>query len=250
LPDCVPDLKRLVEHTRADLLVLDPLSAFLPPALATSDHRIRQALAPLSAAAAETGCAVLLVRCPERSVGPNAVYRGAGSAGALGVALTGMLLAQHPEEPDLTALALTKAHLGQMPPALGFRLETDAARTVLYWSGVVDLSANELCVPRTAGLVRGPRQRAVEFLKRILQNGPCSVSRLQELAAKRGLIWRTVERAKRTLNIRTEHLRETGWRWRLPADELSRPAGTEHADNGPVVNLIRTGPNGEWKPPS
>jgi hypothetical protein len=95
LPDCVPELKRAIEQSSAKLLILDPLSAFVPPGWATSDHRMRQALAPLSAAAAETGCAVLLVRCLGKNVGANAVYRGGGSAGALRLALTGMLLAPH-----------------------------------------------------------------------------------------------------------------------------------------------------------
>jgi hypothetical protein len=161
-----------------------------------------------------------------------------------------MLLAHHPEEPDLTVLALTKAHLGQQPLALGLRFQTDAARTVLCWSGSVDLSANELCVPRTAGLIHGPCQRAVEFLTRFLQNGPRSMSNLQELATKRGLSWRTVERAKRALKILTEQSREKGWLWRLPTDESASAAGTHNASNGSVVCLIRTGPQEEQKPPS
>jgi hypothetical protein len=241
LPDCAPELKRLIQQSGARLLVLDPLAAFVPRTRATRDSHMKRALAPLVAAAAETGCAVLAVRCPDRNVGPNAVYRGAGSAGALGVALTGMLLAPHPAAPGLSVLALTKAHLGSRPLALGFEIRAEDDTTVLNWTGVANLQANELCIPRTRELVHGPNARAAEFLRRILSTGPRPVAQLQELAANAGFVWRTVERAKRTMKILSERLPRMGWLWRLPDDDPDNRSLEQNAGPSQVVCLIRQG---------
>jgi hypothetical protein len=246
LPACVPELKRLIQESAARLLVLDPLGAFVPPELARCDRDIQRALAPLATTAAETGCAVLLVRSPDRNTGPGGVFRGPGRAGAMCLALTGLLIGPHPDIQGVSVLAPTKAHLGQQPPSLGFGFQADAP-TVPDWTGAVDLRADELCVSRTLRLVRGPIDRAAEFLVRILRTGPCAVAKIQELATRKGLAWRTVERAKQRMKVRTQRApRSTGWTWRLAeedgrADDSGAP-GESPSVYGSVVNLIRTNP--------
>jgi putative DNA primase/helicase len=247
LPGCVPELKRHIQESGARLLVLDPLGAFVPPELATSDRGIKQALAPLATAAAETDCAALLVRSPDRNTGPGGAYRGAGSAGAMSLALTGMLIGSHPEALGVSVLALTKAHLAQQPPALGFEFRADAP-TVPDWTGVVDLRADELCAARSRRLVRGPIDRATEFLSRLLRDGPCLVAQIQERATRKGLAWRTVERAKRMMKIRAARApRNTGWVWRLTEGDAAPTdsgvgTGESNSVYGPVAHLIRTNP--------
>src|SRR5205807_1499612 len=62
-PEDVPDLEGLVRHCGAELLVIDPLMAFLPPRVAANlDQCVRQALTPLAGLAARTGCAVVFLR--------------------------------------------------------------------------------------------------------------------------------------------------------------------------------------------
>lgn len=215
-PKCVEQLFDLICDRGADLLVIDPLSAFLPRGI-RSDSDVRRALAPLAGLAAETGCAVLIVRHLARSVGPNAVYRSTGSMGALGAALTGLLLARHPEEPDLRVLAVTKSYLGAPPAALGVRLASTDTGPSLHWTGAVDLSADELCVSRSADAVRRPRERAAEFLRAALAGGPRPVAELEALAAERGLSWTTLKRAKEQLKLKSELVqvseKEQAWRW-------------------------------------
>ena len=122
-PECYHDIVRLVAKYRADLLVIDPMMAYFPPrACANSDQRIRQALSQPAALAHDSHCAVLLVRHLSKAAGANAVYRGSGSIGILGSARTGLLLASHPDDPDLRVLAMTKTNLGPPAPSLGFRL--------------------------------------------------------------------------------------------------------------------------------
>jgi hypothetical protein len=133
-----------------------------------------------------------------------------------------MLLARRPEEPGVSVLALTKAHLGQWPPALGVRFRAPSAVPALEWTGVVDLSADELCVPRAGELVRGPRQRAEEFLRAALGAGPRPVEELEKLATERGVSWRMVLRVKYEIGVIADRARGKafGWEWRLRLRDL------------------------------
>jgi hypothetical protein len=217
IPGGISDLTKLVYEFAADLLVIDPLSAFLPRSAASSELAARQAIGPLSGLAAETGCAVLLVRHRVGASGPNAAYRGRGSGGILGLARTGMVLARHPDDPELRVLALSKTNLGAAGGSLGFRLTPGGT---VEWTGAVDLSADELCGPTAAQVSRRPRERAAEFLREALATGPRPVSELEKLAMERGLNWRTVERAKEALKLSAKQERDgprSCWVWSDPA---------------------------------
>jgi putative DNA primase/helicase len=197
LPGCAAELRRLVTEHCADLLVLDPLAAFLPK----GDER--RALAPLAELAAETGCAVLLCRTD-----PRGAARGA--LGAYGAARTALVLAPHPDDADLWVLAVSKSAYGAPPPSLSFRVRDGAGPE---WCGPTDLSADELCGAPSRAAHR-PRDRAAAFLNELLANGPRPVLEIQHLAAKRCLSWATVERAKAALGVRATRERAgEGFQW-------------------------------------
>ena len=62
-PANLPDLEDLIRTHVADLAVIDPIMAFLPPDVAaTADQCVRRVLTPLAALAARTDCAILLIR--------------------------------------------------------------------------------------------------------------------------------------------------------------------------------------------
>ncbi|MCI0702876.1 MAG: AAA family ATPase [Planctomycetia bacterium] len=218
-PDCIPELSRIIYEHGAELLVIDPMMSFFPPRVCTnSDQRVRQALGPLTALASETGCAILLVRHLSKTSGPSAVYRGSGSIGIVGAARTGLLLSRHPDDPDLRVLAMTKTNVGPLARSLGFRLSTSETGPALQWVGRVDLTADELCGSSASQeIARRPRERAAEFLRLELANGPRAVVELEQLAAERGIGWRTIVRAKEELTIKSEQRHEGGlpvWYWR------------------------------------
>lgn len=235
IPGGIADLTKLVYEFAADLLVIDPLSAFLPRSTASNEQAARQAIGPLSGLAAETGCAVLLVRHRVGAGGPNAAYRGRGSTGILGLARTAMVLARHPDDPELRVLAMTKTNLGAAGGSLGFRL---TANGVVECTGAVDLSADELCGPTAAQVSRRPRERAAEFLREALASGPRPVSELEKLAAERGISWKTVLRAKEGVGVKSEQVwdgERSHWLWRGP----SAPRPEEVAERGEIASIAR-----------
>lgn len=210
LPGGIADLTRLVHEHRAELLVIDPLSAFLPRSCATA-LKVREALFPLAALAHDTGCTVLVVR--HGGVAP-------ARDGALSLARAGLMIARHPDDPDLRVLAVSKSNLSAVPASLGFRLQEGESGAVVQWVGRVDLTAEELVGAGAATAARRPRERAAEFLREALANGPRPVSELEALAAERGLNWKTVTRAKDALKIAAKQERDgeqRRWVWRDPS---------------------------------
>jgi hypothetical protein len=224
LPQCTDAIGRAIREHAVDLAILDPISAFLPREFTTSHQRVRDGLALLAGVARDTGCAILLVRHLTR--GANAA-RGLGGSALFGLARTAMLVARHPEEPGLRVLAMTKAHLGPPPPALGFRLIDGESGSRVEWCGGVDLSAEEASVSQARQWSQRPRERAAEFLLAALANGPVAVAELAKLTAERGIAWRTLERARRHLKVSTKWVKEgsaAGWHWRLASSGNSGAA--------------------------
>ena len=59
-------------------------------------------------------------------------------------------------------------------------------------------------------------ERATEFLSTTLADNPLQVVDIKERAAARAIAWRTVERVKDILGIRSEKLDfGRGWQWRM-----------------------------------
>jgi RecA-family ATPase len=89
-PANIPELEELIRAHVADLVVLDPIVAFLPSNLSSAtDHGVRMSLKPLADLARRTDCAILLVRHLRKKEGGRALYRGLGSIGFVAAARTG-----------------------------------------------------------------------------------------------------------------------------------------------------------------
>ncbi len=226
-PQFPADLTALAESIRehdAALVIIDPMMAFFPPEVsANNDQSIRKALTPMAALAAETGAAILFVRHLRKSGGPNAIYRGAGSIGIMGAMRTGLMISRHPDDQELRVMAQTKSNIGPIGPSFAFRLERNeiTKQAFVDWTGRLDLSAQDLCgggAPARAGRVA--RDRATEWLRQFLADGPRRTVDVQLAANAAGFASRTLDRAKEALRVRSEAVREgdkTVWWWRDPA---------------------------------
>lgn len=233
LPDSIPDLEAAVADRRADLLVIDPLMAFLPPQVAANlDQCVRTALTPLAAMAERTGCAVLLVRHLRKKGGP-ALRRGQGSMGIVGAARAGLLAGHHPADPTLGVLAVTKANLTGAVPTLGYRIVPGAGGVaVVKWAGPVDLSADAVDGPGPKEL--SPRDRAAVWLANELKNGPRPAAEVLRAAAEAGIPERSVQRAKKDTGVQSRRVTRNGrpeWYWYdpsapFPPDAPFRPLPT------------------------
>lgn len=222
------DMGQLAEAVfghRPALVVIDPLSAFLGPrAIANNDLAVRAALSPLAFLAARSGACVLLVRHLRKSAAAGALHRGLGSVGIAGAVRAGLVLARHPDDPDLRVLAVTKSNLAAPGRSVGFRLVpggTGAA--TVNWLDRLDLSADDLLgsgVPLRAAA--RAREQAAEWLRAVLGAGPRRASAVRDAARAAGIPERTLRRAKVLAGVRAEARRrgaETEWWWSDPHAE-------------------------------
>ena len=118
-------------------------------------------------------------------------------------------------------LALSKTNLGRTPPSLGYRvIESPSRLPMIEWLGPVDRTADGLCAGKPpAGLKM--RDRAVDWLRRELADGPRKAADVYAAAAEAGIPERTLERAKHELRARShrtwDEAEERGeWHWYDP----------------------------------
>lgn len=235
LPSQLRDLEQLIRSHDAELVVIDPLMAFLAPeAAANADQCVRRALTPLAEVAAYTGAAILLVRHLCKSEPARAVLRGLGSVGIIGAARTGLLAAKHPADPSLGVLAVSKSNLAACPPSLGYRVKSEAAgRPVVEWVGPLGTTAEGLGRPEAA---LRPRDRAALWLAAELATGPRRVPELLARAAEAGIPERTLRRAKDDSGVCARRLAREGaqeWYWYDPAAPWSADAPFERPHDLP-----------------
>jgi hypothetical protein len=249
-PQDLDALESAIRMSGAALVVIDPLMAFLPTAVyANSDQSIRSALSPLAALAAGSGACILLVRHLRKSGGANAIYRGSGSIGIMGAVRTGLMIARHPEDPELRVMTICKTNIGPPGCSLGYRLvrNVSTGQTSIDWTGRLDITADDLfgaSVPQRA--VMRTRERAVEWLRGFLANGKRRANEVEEAASAAGITLRTLERIKATAGVESRAVRKKGvteWWWydaerqREKEREALREAIGEIPGYGPLGEL-------------
>lgn len=219
-PDSLPQLAEVIERHRPELLIIDPIVAFLSPKIgANADQSIRRVLAQLARIGETADCTILMVRHLRKAGSANALYRGSGSIGFIASARTAFLAARHPEHPEQSVLAVTKCNLADPPASLGFRVKADPnGLPVIEWLEPLDISANALGVIPTETL--RPREKAIEWLRLQLANGPRKSSEIMALAAAGAIPERTLLRAKSELRVTSKQVHfDDGheWYWYDPA---------------------------------
>ena len=243
LPGDTRLLDAALEQTRARLLIIDPVVAFLDAsAFSSSDQGVRRALLPLVGLAARNGCAVWLIRHLNKMPGGRALYRGGGSIGFLGACRSGWLVGRDPKEPERRVLAQVKNNLGMPQPSLAFAVEGTGGAARLNWLGPSPLTADELLVGGGPALPAARRDRASDFLGEFLVNGPRTSREIWEAARKQGLSVRTLYRAREEMQVRVHRVAEGKSRlnyWLLPGQVLPVRPADEDADLEPWLAPLR-----------
>ena len=212
LPDDTAWMAALIRHSRAALVVIDVLAAYLSDRVDShKDQSVRRLLAVLAAAAANTGAAIVLIRHHNKAQGTPALYRGGGSIGIIGAARAAYAVLRDPDDADHRLLATVKSNLAHEAPTWGYSLVEvpDLGVARIEWDRQADQrSASELL----AGVQTPALAEAVAWLTDWRAEHPGTVPAIQllEAANAAGIATTTLHRARKQLGLKTRKTPD-GW---------------------------------------
>ena len=118
-----PRLEQSILRENAQLLILDPLSAYIGPTVSMNQaNEVRGAFRSLYAMAQRTGCAVLIVAHMNKMSGISALYRTSGSIDIAGAVRSILTVTRYQRSPTQRVLVPVKSNLAAAGPALLFEL--------------------------------------------------------------------------------------------------------------------------------
>jgi AAA domain len=152
-PSLIEDLQHLeglLASGRFELVIIDPVNAYLRGIDNTRDIELRSALGPLAKLAERYRAAVLLVRHRTKSPRDRAIYRGAGGIGYTGAARVEWLVGIHPDDqqrPDVEqrrVIVVIKNNLAPKATPIAYQI---AEGGEFRWIGEVEIEAGDLLEP-------------------------------------------------------------------------------------------------------
>jgi hypothetical protein len=241
IPDDLGKLDRAIRQLDAKLVIIDPIMSFLSDNINSNrDQDVRRALQPLVNIAMKSGAAIVICRHLNKSSGGQAIYRGQGSIGFIGIVRSGLVVGPHPEMEGTYVLAGQKHNLSKAPDSLAYKIESVGLAdetAVIRWRGRSEVTASQM---NQAPDDEGERDRlteAKEFLRGLLRGGPEYVGKIKSEAREAEIAWRTVERAKSALKAQAVKESSDGkWKWTLdgPPEEGDddREEGDDDREDG------------------
>ena len=202
------DLLRIeigVRHVQAQLVVVDPIGAFLGAADSHRDAEVRAILAPLADMAERLHVAILAIAHLNKSQQVSAIYRTGGSIGFVAAARAVHVLAADRQNRDRRVFAPLKNNLSRPAPALAFSIAGEPP--VVEWEDApADIDVEELLAPeppRPRGRRPEPLERAKGFVLEQLRSSqsPQPVEDIIQAAACAGISERTTRRAAKDIGV-------------------------------------------------
>ena len=203
-------LEQAVHQTGAQLIVLDPIQAYLGNDV--DMHRaneVRPVLKRVAAMAERTGCAVILIGHMNKAQGLKSGYRGLGSIDFRAAARSVLVVGRMKEDPTVRVVAQDKNSLAPEGKSIAFQLNGGRG---FQWKGACDLSVDD--VLSGGGRLQTKTTQMEEELGRIL-TGLVSAEEILNRAKSLGVSERTLMVAKKNLGVISEK-RGGQWYWRLP----------------------------------
>ena len=212
----IPILEQALIQTKAKLIIIDPLQAYLGAKV--DMHRaneVRPLLSALGNLAEKHGCAVICIRHLSKAMSPKAIYSGMGSIDFAAAARSILTVGEHDNE---RLLAHVKSSLAPQGKSIRYELRDGS----LNWLGISDVTAEEMRVPQVQSAEgESTVDAAVTFLQDFLEDGAQPASSAFNAAKQEGISERTLQRAKKQLEVKSQRASAGNdgggkWLWSLP----------------------------------
>ncbi|NOE32178.1 AAA family ATPase [Ruegeria sp. HKCCD7318] len=209
----------------AVLVIIDPLFTYMDAAAnSNSATDMARYMTQLSEIAAAHDCAILAVRHLNKSDSQDILMRGMGSKAIVGTARSGLLLAKHPSDAKLRAVAHAASNWGPEGQTILFEMEEreDRMPPRLAWKGVDNKmdGSSLLAEPTAADAGRKPKEgiQAEMFIRTTLLDGPVNGKEIGRRAKRLGITDITLRRAREELGVKFTNEGRARL-WKLPKDD-------------------------------
>jgi putative DNA primase/helicase len=236
LPDDAAFIIEALADADVRFAFIDPLASMLDPKKNSwKDTDVRDALTPLVGGGIEYDVTLMGSLHTNKGNSTDPRQRGMGSAGWRQVARASFLVGLDPEDEagkqgSARCIAHDKHNLGRWTPTVRFELETADVTIKAQRQEIVRAVLGDECEVRAEEMLaaeqgherpgQGAESEAFRWLRRQLEDGPKAVNALMEAAEDAGHAWRTIERAKKELGVRSKRVSGAkGWTWDLD-DEI------------------------------
>lgn len=207
------------ELNEVALLIVDPITAYLGGTDSHKNADIRALLSPLGDFASKYDVAIVCVSHLNKGGGTDALMRVSGSLAFVAAARAAFLVAEDAENGRRVFLPM-KNNIGNDQSGLAFDVIGDTLPNGIETSKIVwhpePITVTAAEVLNSDGSTCSALDDAKEFLIDELSAGGVLAKDLQKKAKEAGHGWRTIERAKTALGVKSEKGFDMQWRWRLP----------------------------------
>jgi len=237
LRSCVRDGKRRTFSLQHDLAILgeavrsigdvgmitmDAITSYMGQIDSHRTTDVRAVLEPVGDFAHEFNVSVLGVTHPPKAYQANAIHAFTGSLAFVAASRLAFFVTLEAETKRRLLLSV-KNNLGPKAPGIGYFIGTKSitgginAPHILWDDAPVDLTANQALAAAGSALKDGgAMEKAKEFLREFLADGPASADDGEEAAEKNGIKSRTLDRARSALGVKAKKDGFQGeWRWHL-----------------------------------
>lgn len=213
-------LAETIERTAAKLCIVDPIGAYLPSIDSHKDAQVRSVLGPLAALASRTDCAVVVVLHLNKAAASAKVSaRVTGSLAFTNSARMAWLVIVDPENDRRRLILPYKFNIVESPSGIAFEIVDGG---VTWFAETVHVDADAILARDSES--RRDRNEIQEWLQSLLVHGPMPVTEIKKAAEADCHAWRTVERAKKDLGIRSDREgfgRKAKYLWSLGDSEVA-----------------------------
>ena len=194
-------LEAKIESTECDLIVIDPIIAFLDSKVDIHrQNETRAALSQVVGLAQRYNVALLgLIHMNKGSA--KALYKAIGSIDFVALARTVLMAGHDPDDRDRKAIVQVKSNIGPFGSSIGY--EITAPDGLLVWTGNSELTADRMCESPAIQRECAKRDDCRDWLETLLAYGPYQSTAVLEMGKEAGHTQATIYRAKTTLGVTT-----------------------------------------------
>ncbi len=194
-------LRKMVERSKAKLIVIDPIVAFMPVGIDMfRANDVRSFLKPLDRLSKELEVAIVVVRHLTKGRADGAITRGQGSMDFMAAVRSGLIISKDPENPKQVVLAHSKGNYVEKAISKAYLIcgGLDGKHPKVVYVGDKDISADDL---QASSENKSELQIAKLFLIERLRSGPVPAKTINKDAVNKGISKRTLERARKELGV-------------------------------------------------